>query len=180
MRCSVGGIIQTKQIFSTVPRTRTQMRKLDLEEVRCWVRRSELCVYMKLSVVVRTTQVSGYFVNVECQWDKWVLEKKIALKLTLEDHDLFCRFSWTFKFLVVPLYFYSYICHLPKWHMMSTYIGALSSFVFIMTQLVSVTSFSLGLLLFYSVANIHNNRLWLLVLRDMFYLRFSPFLFCWN
>jgi hypothetical protein len=31
MRCSVGGIIQTKQTFSTVPRTRTQMRELDLE-----------------------------------------------------------------------------------------------------------------------------------------------------
>jgi hypothetical protein len=57
-----------------------------------WVRRSELCVwektvchlsrlhslsfikiscyvYMKLSVEVRTTQVFGYFINVECQWD---------------------------------------------------------------------------------------------------------------
>ena len=31
MRCSEGGIIQRKQTFSTVPRTRTQMRELDLE-----------------------------------------------------------------------------------------------------------------------------------------------------
>jgi hypothetical protein len=29
---------------------------------------------MKLSVEVRTTQVSGYFINVKCQWG---LEKKI-------------------------------------------------------------------------------------------------------
>ena len=35
MRCSVGRIIQTKQTFSTVPTTRTQMRELDLEEVGC-------------------------------------------------------------------------------------------------------------------------------------------------
>jgi hypothetical protein len=67
------------------------MRELDLE-VGCWVRRSQLCVRekpvchlsrlqslsfikiscyvcMKLSVEVRTTQVSGYFITVECQWD---------------------------------------------------------------------------------------------------------------
>jgi hypothetical protein len=37
MRCSVGGIIQTKQTFSTVPRTRTQMRELDLGASPSWV-----------------------------------------------------------------------------------------------------------------------------------------------
>jgi hypothetical protein len=45
MRCSVARIKETKQTFSTVPRmlrTRTQMGQLDLEEVVCWVRRSEL------------------------------------------------------------------------------------------------------------------------------------------
>jgi hypothetical protein len=46
MRCSVGGIIQTKQTFSSVPRTRTQRRELDLKEDGCWVR-SELCVREK-------------------------------------------------------------------------------------------------------------------------------------
>ena len=61
MRCSVGRIMQTKQTFSTVPRTRTQMRELDLEVgFSCYAS-------MKLSVEVRTTQVSGYFINVECQ-----------------------------------------------------------------------------------------------------------------
>jgi hypothetical protein len=36
-------------------------------------------------------------------------------------------FSWTF--LVVPLYLYPYICHLPKRYMMSDHVWALSSFV---------------------------------------------------
>jgi hypothetical protein len=112
MRCSVGRIMQTKQTFSTVPRTRTQMRELDLEEVGCWVRRSELCVRekpvchlsrlqslsfikissyvcMKLSVEVRNTQVSGYFINVECQWglEKLMINCTWVLLKFDEDYD---------------------------------------------------------------------------------------------
>ncbi len=47
----------------------------------------------------------------------------------LEVHDLFSWFSWTF--LVVPLYFFFYMYHLPMQHMMSGHVWDLSVFVFI-------------------------------------------------
>ncbi len=50
---------------------------------------------MKLSVEVRTTQVSGYFINVECQWG---LEKYIVLK-----------FNLSFMSTIPPLYSQSWV-----------------------------------------------------------------------
>ncbi len=72
-----------------------------------------------------------------------------SIVFTLEVHGLFCWFSWTF--LVVPLYLYLYICHSFAWAAHDECL-CLNFISFCIHHSFSVTSFSLGFRLFYSVA----------------------------
>ncbi len=74
MRCFVGRIMKKKHTFSTVPRflrTRTQIRELDLEEVGCWLKRSELCVREK-TVCHFSWLHSLSFIKISCYACSWV------------------------------------------------------------------------------------------------------------